>query len=120
MTRPPERTEPPVPARSSSTSQDQLTSTQNGRNYSPPETVDKQRDSMCARIDSMQWSVWTCIWTCRIVVLHTALASPRLYNRGIRAVNEKGLPVAQGTVRDPFGAVAGHDVVHRRRLRVAR
>ena len=43
MTRPPERTEPPLPARSSSTSQDPLTSTQNGRNYSPPETVDKQK-----------------------------------------------------------------------------
>jgi hypothetical protein len=55
-----------------------------------------------------------------IVVLHTPLlASPRLYGRGVGAVNEQDLPVVQGMVTDPFGAVSGHGVVHRSRFRMA-
>ncbi len=40
----------------------------------------------------------------------------QLYDHRLRAVDEQGLPVVQGAVRDAFGAVPGHHQFDRRRL----
>lgn len=42
--------------------------------------------------------------------------TPQLYDHRLLTVDEEGLPVVQGTVRDAFGAVPGHDQLDRCRL----
>ncbi len=44
--------------------------------------------------------------------------TPQLYDHRLLTVDEEGLPVVQGTVRDAFGAVPGHDQLDRCRLGV--
>lgn len=44
----------------------------------------------------------------------------QLHDQSLCAVDEQGLPVVQGAVSDPFGAVSGHDQLNRGRLGMPR
>ena len=70
-----------------------------------------------------------CRWACRVklsagrltgrplsVLISPGATRYELYELCVWAVDEQGLPVVQGAVSDPFGTVAGHDGLDRRRL----